>query len=228
MLIVPVLLGAIASSWTWLTLPLFIAWIDAYLLSYYLLQWWKTRKLHRFLAPIRLYGVVLVVLGGALVVAEPWLALVALAFLPFAAVNFWYARRKDERALVNGLVSVTQACLMLPVTYALGGGDDWHRAAVLTAASWLYFAGTVLYVKTMIREKGDPTYLRGSIGFHLVALVVATVLEPWLALPFAAYLVRAVVLPRRAAVQPLRPGRIGVIEIANTLLLVVVSLAATA
>lgn len=228
MLVVPVLLGTLASSWTWLVIPLLIAWLDAYLLSYYLLQWWKTRKLQRFLAPIRLYGLVLIATGVVLVIAEPWLVLVAFAFAPFTAVNAWYARRKDERALVNGLVSVTQACLMLPVAYALGGGDDWHRAVVLTASSWLYFAGTVFYVKTMIREKGDPTYLHWSVGFHVVALVVAVALEPWLAIPFAVYLIRSVALPHRAAAQPLRPGRIGVIEIVNTLLLVAVALVATA
>ena len=227
MLVTPFLLGTLASSWTWLALPLLVAWVDAYLLSYYLLQAWKTRRLSRVLAPVRLYGAVLVVLGLPLVWAQPWLGLAAVAFVPFAAVNAWYARRRDERALVNGLVSVTQACLMVPVAYGVGGGDDWARAAVLTAVAWLYFAGTVLYVKTMIREKGEASYVRASVGYHAVALVVATWLDPWFAAPFALYLGRAWLMPRLAATRPVRPAQVGALEIVATLLLLAVALPAT-
>lgn len=228
MLVTPFLMGTLASSWTWSALPLLLAWVDAYLLSYYLLQGWKTRRFARVAQPIRLYAIVLAVLGVVLVVRDPWLVLAAAAFLPFAAVNAWYARRHDDRALVNGLVSVTQACLMVPVAYGVGGGDDWHRAAILYGAAWLYFAGTVFYVKTMIREKGDPTFLGWSLGFHAAALAAATLLEPWLALPFALFLGRAWLMPHLARTRTIRPGRVGIIEIFNTLLLIVVALVSTA
>jgi hypothetical protein len=228
MLVAPFLLGTLASSWTWLAAPLLVAWVDGYLLSYYVLQWVKTRRRQRVAAPLRLYGLLLLPLAVLLVLAEPWLVLAGVAFLPFTAVNAWYARRRDERALVNGLVSVTQACLMVPVAYGVGGGDDWRRAAVLYAAAWLYFAGTVFYVKTMIREKGDPAHLRWSVGFHAVAVVAAAALDPWLVGPFALFLLRAVAMPRRAASRPVRPAQVGALEVVNTVLLVVVALASTA
>jgi len=228
MLLAPFLMGTLASSWTVWSLPLLLAWLDGYLLSYYALQAWKTRRVGRFAAPLRAYAALFVPLAALLVWAHPWLLVAAAGFLPFTAVNAWYARRRDERALVNGLVSVTQGCLMVFVAYGVGDGDDWRRAAVLYAAAWLYFAGTVFYVKTMIREKGDPTFLGWSLGFHVVALVVAAVLEPWLALPFALDLGRAWLMPHLARTRTIRPGRVGVVEIGNTLLVVVVALVATA
>lgn len=227
MLVAPFVVGTSASSWTWTAPVLLVAWLDAYLLSYYVLQWAKTGRRQRYLPQIRLYGLVLVPSAAVLVAAEPWLVLAAAALVPFSAVNAWYARRHDERALANGIVSVTQACLMVPIAYGVGGGEDWLRAAQLFTACWLYFAGTVVYVKTMIREKGDRTYLRLSIGFHVVAVVLAAWVAPWLALPFGLYLARAVLMPRRAAVHPVRPAQVGAVEIVNTVLLVAVALLAT-
>ena len=44
---------------------------------------------------------------------------------------------------------------MTLVAYDAGGGTDWARAWLLTAILAAYFVGTVLYVKTMIRERGS-------------------------------------------------------------------------
>ncbi|MCY0948437.1 hypothetical protein [Streptomyces sp. H27-S2] len=65
------------------------------------------------------------------------------------------------------------------------------ESAAPALACLLYFAGTVPYVKTMIRERNSRAYHRGSAAYHAVALAVAACLSPWLALPFAAYLARA-------------------------------------
>jgi hypothetical protein len=78
----------------------------------------------------------------------------------------------------------------------------------------LYFAGTVLYVKTMIRERGVVAYRRASIGFHLLALALASLLGAAPAVVFALLLARAWLLPGR----PLTPKRVGLIEIAASIL----------
>jgi hypothetical protein len=53
-----------------------------------------------------------------------------------------------------------------------------------------------------------------SIAFHAVALAIATMIEPLLALPFGFLLIRAVVVPPRRW----RPARIGAVEIVGSLL----------
>ncbi len=86
----------------------------------------------------------------------------------------------------------------------------------------LYLVGTVCYVKTMIRERGDVGYLRLSIGFHAVALLAAAWLDPLLAPVFLLLLIRAAALPGRG----LRPARVGMIEIGCSLLVLAVVLLA--
>ncbi len=78
-----------------------------------------------------------------------------------------------------------------------------------------YFLGTVFYVKTMIRERHNPTYRRWSISYHLFAVAIAGWLSPWAVALFAWLLVRAALLPRRG----LTPKRVGLVEIANCVLL---------
>ena len=233
MLIVPFLLGGAASSFGWWSLPLLVVWIDAYLLSFYAFQALKARRLQRYRSPVQLYAVVLVAVGVPLVAVRPWLIVAAVAFLPFAVVNAWYAYRRNDRAVVNGLASVTQACLMVFVAYALGtqaaagsvpGVATVPEPMALFGICWLYFAGTVFYVKTMIRQAGDRSYYWVSVAFHAIALAIAMLIDPWLALPFAVFLGRAAALPR----YRLRPGLVGVIELGNCVLLVVASLATVA
>ncbi|WP_222932719.1 YwiC-like family protein [Nocardia yunnanensis] len=227
MLSAPFLVGMGLGRASWWHVPLGIAWLLGYMTAFHLEQYVRLRHIarnpkapRRHVRPLVTFGAILIVIGAALAVAHPWLLLAAAAMAPFFAVNLWYAWRNDERALVNGLVAVFPACGMLVVSLHLGGGDlaaGWRPAV----ACLLYFAGTVFYVKTMIRERGNRDFYRISIGYHVVALAVAVWLRPLLAVAFAVYLARAVLLPGRA----LRPAKVGIIEMGCCALLMVLLLA---
>ncbi|MFD0358023.1 YwiC-like family protein [Streptomyces sp. NPDC127110] len=215
MLVVPFLAGtALAPHPGWEHLLLLAAWLLGYAAVFHGQQWLRLHA--RGLRSARRHTAPALVLGGAcaaaalpLAVLHPWLLLAAAAAAPFLAVNTWYAWRGRERALANGLAAVVPACGMALVAARLGGlgpGRAWPAAV----ACLLYFAGTVPYVKTMIRERGSRAYRRGSVAYHAAALALAALLSPWLALPFAAYLARAAALPGR----PLRPAVIGATELA--------------
>ncbi|MEU8772761.1 YwiC-like family protein [Streptomyces sp. NPDC048606] len=214
MLTVPFLAGTFLSPRPgWAHAALLAAWLLGYAAAFHAQQWLRLHA--RALRSARRHGRPALVLGAAcaafglpLAAAHPWLVPAACAAAPFVAVNTLYAWRGRERALVNGLAAVVPACAVLPVAAGLGGlgpGGSW-RAAV---ACLLYFAGTVPYVKTMIRERRSRAYRRGSVAYHAVALAAATALSPWLAAPFTAYLARAAVLPGRG----LRPAVVGAVEI---------------
>ncbi|MFE3195749.1 YwiC-like family protein [Nocardia sp. NPDC059240] len=221
MLAVPFLVGMWLGHPTWAHLPLLLAWLLGYMTAFHLEQYLRLRHIsrnpkapRRHLRPLLTFGAALVVIGAGLALTHPWLVLAPSAMAPFFAVNLWFAWRNDERALVNGLVAVVPACGMLLVSAYLGGGaltDGWRPAV----ACLLYFAGTVFYVKTMIRERGNRDYYRASIVYHLFALAVAAWLQPLLFVAFAVYLARAALLPGRA----LRPARVGMIEMACCALL---------
>ncbi|MER6629708.1 YwiC-like family protein [Streptomyces sp. NPDC000987] len=223
MLVVPFLAGMLLGDPTPWHALLLLAWLLGYLAVFHVQQWLRLRHnsrnpraAARHTRPVRLFTTALVPCGVALVVHAPWLLLAAVCAAPFLAVNCWYAWRNRERALVNGLVAVVPACGMLPVALLLGGGaiaDAWRPAL----ACLLYFAGTVLYVKTMIRERGSTAYRWASGGYHAVALgVAAAVLGPWLAGFFAVCLGRALAVP---ALGRVRVGVVGAGEAVLSVLL---------
>lgn len=217
MLTVPFLAGTfLAPRPGWEHAALLAAWLLGYSALFHAQQWLRLRRVaarrpavaRGHVRPALVLGAACAAAGIPLAVAHPWLLLAGAAAAPFVAVTTWYARRNRERALINGLVAVVPACGMLLVAAHLGGaGRPWAPAA----ACLLYFGGTVPYVKTMIRERNSRTYYRGSVAHHAAALALAAVfLSPWLAIPFGAYLARAIALPGRG----LRAPVIGAVEIA--------------
>ncbi|WP_328707964.1 YwiC-like family protein [Streptomyces mesophilus] len=227
MLAVPFLAGTLLGSPRWAHLPLLAAWLLGYMATYHAQQWLRLSRLsrnpkapRRHIRPALVFGAAFAVLGLPLAYRYPWLLAACLVAVPFVAANTWYARRNKERALVNGLLAVVPACGMLLVTYRLGEGSWGALGPAL--ACLLYFAGTVPYVKTMIRERNSRTYYRGSVTYHALAIPAAALLSPWLALPFAAYLVRALVLPGRGVKVPV----VGAIEVMGSVALLVTLLLA--
>lgn len=214
MLAVPFAAGLVAAGYRWLDLPLLAAWLAGYLLSYYALLAVKSRRPARYRAQLLLYGALTAVPAAIVLSARPRLLWYAPAYAALAGVNAWYAWRRDERALLNDVASVAQSCLMVFVVATV--------AAVAPRAVWgaflaclAYFLGTVLYVKTMIRERDNVPFRRWSIGYHLLALAVTAWLSPWFAALFAWLAARSALFPRLR----LAPLRVGLVELANCVLL---------
>jgi hypothetical protein len=213
MLLLPYLAGLLAAGFRWPDLPLLGAWLCGYLLSYYLLQAVKTRRIHRFRPPILLYAPLTAGFALPVLIARPQVLVLAPGYALLIAVNAYYAWRRRERALLNDLASVLQSCLMVFVLGAVAGVPAGRVAAPFVVIL-LYLTGTVLYVKTMIRERGSRPYHRASIAFHALALAVVAPLGPVPAGVFALLLARAWLLPHR----PLSPKQVGLLEIVASVL----------
>lgn len=197
MLIVPFLFGVFASAPVIFHLPLFLGWLLLYLFTFPLLQLIRTGKKDRYKKPLMLYGVLLAPLAGALLLVKPGLSWYALSLLPFFLINCYYARKNQERAIANDFAAVLLFSSIVFVTYKIGGGNDWGVALSLFSLSVLYFAGTVFYVKTMIREKRNKVFYWLSVCYHIIQIaVMAWLFSPWLLLPAGALLIRAIVSPR--------------------------------
>jgi len=220
MLAVPFLLGVAASGWSWVHLPLLVAWYGGYLASYNLFAVVHVRRPEQYRIPLLTYGAVTAVAGSVVLLAVPAVAWFALAYAPLLALNVHYARHRSERSLANDLILVAEATLMAPLTYLVGIGGpqqaDWRLAATAALVSALYLVSTVLHVKTMIRERGNARFRTVSLLWHVIALLVAALVSPWLAVPFGFLLARALVLPgRRVQIRT-----VGLVELAGTLLVV--------
>lgn len=220
MLATPLLVGSLASGLRWPHLLLAAFWFSGYFAFFATGLWLKSRRKPRYLPPMKVYLPLATVLGIALLLIQWRLLLWAPLFVLPMTVGLVASATRHERALLSGLATTVGSSLMTLVAYDLGPGTDWTRAWTLTAVLAVYFAGTVFYIKSAIRERGNTRFLAVSVAYHAVAALTAFVL-----LPGAAGLtlgVLGLVLTTRAALIP-RLGwsaaRLGVGEIVATVAL---------
>ncbi|SCL23709.1 YwiC-like protein [Micromonospora rhizosphaerae] len=214
MLLLPYAAALTVTGPRWPHLPLLGAWLAGYLLSYYALQAVKTGRPDRVRPQLLLYGGATALLAAPVLLARPAVLGYAPLYGLLVGGNVWYARRRRERAVLNDLASVTQSTLMVFVVATVAGVPPRALAGV-AAAVFAYLVATVLYVKTMIRERESAGYRRASVAYHLAVLLVAVVAwGPAMAAVFGLLLLRAALLPGRR----LSPLRVGVLEIVGSLL----------
>ena len=244
MLVVPPVVGAVLSGPTWRHGLLLVAWLVAYLAYYAVGLWLRSGRKGRYLPPVRAYGAAAVVVGGTLLVLTPGLLVWAPVYGVLLGVSLAASVRRADRSWLNDAVTVLAACLMTVVAAGLGSsgpaGDArsvtaWATALrdgsaashhVLLAAGVLlgYFWGTVLYVKTMIRERGRRDVLAWSIGYHVVGAAAGFVVHPLLGAVGVLLAARAAAVPRlwpRAT-----PKAIGLGEVVATLAVAAAALSA--
>jgi len=233
MLAAPLLVGTVRGGATWLHLLLAASWLVAYLAFNATSLWLKARRRPRWWPPVRAYGLLLALLGVPLFWLDRALLRWGLLFAPLLTVGLWSAWSRQDRSLLNDGATTLAACLACPVAWQLGRDPlatpaaAWATAVVL----WVYFFGTAFYVKTMIRERGNPVMLRLSIGYHAAATLALAVLGAWHGAPWGALAVVFALLTARAWIVPVRlpratPKHLGLGEIVATTVLVAVLLTA--
>ncbi|MBT2289330.1 YwiC-like family protein [Paenibacillus albidus] len=197
MLILPFLFGVAASGGHYLHIPLFVCWLLIYLFSFPLLQWVKTRRSDRYGKPVLVYGALLVPFILYMIISVPNLFWFALPLIPLFAVNVYFAKTKNERALLNDISAILAFCLMVYPVFYVGEGESWEMATNLFVLSVLYFIGTALYVKTIIRERKNPYYYYASVIYHIIMVVLGLLFWPAVAAaPLVVLLLRAIILPK--------------------------------
>lgn len=229
MLASPLLVGILASGVAWVQLPLAAFWFAGYFAFFATSLWLKAHRRAKWFPPVRAYGLLTAALGVVVLVLDPGLVRWAPLFVVPLGIGLYAAAHRNDRALLSGLATTAGSALMTVVAYDAGPGSDLPRAWALALVQLLYFAGTVFYVKTVIRERDNPAYRWLSSGYHVFALLaVATVfgvlqddVTAWpLLLVFALLLARAVVVP------PFRPTpkQAGIGEVVATVAVATTSL----
>ncbi len=227
-LIVPLILGALLGAGTWLGLVFAVTWVAAYPVSYFggrgLLMrirrgQFTTKTKAEFRAAVP-WAVVAAVGAVVLIVARPWIVVPGVVVGVIWMASLWLTWIGRERGLTNDLLLTALASIATPFMWAVANDVTaldavppgiWQAAAV----SLLFFVGSVLHVKSLIRGARDARWHWASVAFHVVALVLATAMTWWLAAPFLVALARTVAMPKG-----LTPKQIGLTEAAVTALLV--------
>lgn len=234
MLVVPFVLGSFLrlrdGEPGWFLIPLFACWMLGYFAFNAASGWLKApaKRRHQWVKPLLVYGALSVLAGLLTLAIAGWPLLTwAPAFVPLVLPALWLASRRHERATVGGALTIAAASLMVPIARYPHGWDALQLDAGLTwivaLLAFLYFFGTVLYVKTNIRERGRPGWLVASVAYHAACVLLAAVLAWaglaawWWAGFFALTTLRSWLIPRRHW----SAKHIGFLEVGLSTLLVV-------
>lgn len=232
MLIVPFALGVVLRSRVanldaWLV-PLAVTVLAAYFCFNALTFWLRAAPARRssYTRPVLVYGAVALGFGMLTMLMGGWPIMAWLPIgLPFAVAAVWLASNRHDRAILSGFATQVLAVGMgLVVRFITPAAmvAEWptaYRDAVVMVALFIYFFGTVLHVKALIRERGQrPARLR-AVSWHAAATVLAVgaVAAGWAAAMwivfFAGTKARTWYMSRPDLVGRLKPLQIGVLEI---------------
>lgn len=205
-------------------------WLTGYLAFSAMTTWLKAPVTRRPAArtPLLTWTLLAAALGVAsLVLSGPGLLGWVPPFALLVAPALWLAATRRERSVASGALTVAAASLMTLVTRFVTPGvlldslgtPPGTSALVHAALVFTYLFGTVLHVKTMIRERGHTGWFAASVGWHAAATVgtavaaVAGALPAGWAVLFGLTVARAWLLPRLAARRTVRPVAVGLVEI---------------
>lgn len=234
MITIPPLVGIIEGGWRWVHLPFLTTWWLGYFCFFAASLWLRSHGKRRYLRPVVVYGAASACFGIVTALSEPEILRWVPVFLPLVGLAAGAAWLRKDRSVWAGFVTVAAACLTLPVTWDIATAGTSGYAT--TPLVWLhtlllfgYFAGTVLYVKTNIRERGSVRYLTASVAWHIVWLVLVIIfvlvsstsatgfahpLSAWNILVWAGLVVRSIGVPiydarvRRVPVKAIGVGEL--------------------
>lgn len=185
-----------------------LAWLCAYCFNFYYSLSFKTKNWDKRRKQIVIYLLVTSLLSLYLIFIDPSIIKVAPIFAAGFIANLYFVRKKNERALINDFIGIILSAV---VGYLIGG--DLIGLSLISA----YFIGTVFYVKTMIREKGNQKMLMYSTLWHFFAMLYAFVNSIQIGELFSLLLARALFIPR----TKLKPKQIGMVEFGFTTMLLI-------
>ncbi|QAY63485.1 hypothetical protein ET495_09730 [Xylanimonas allomyrinae] len=162
---------------------LLVTWFVGYFAYDAVGLWLKSRRKARYARPAQVYAVAAAATGLTTVALDARLLWWAPWFVPLLAVGLWASAHRSERTVLAGGALVAAASLMTLVAAAAclppaaPAGWDASLVPVAGAAGFVlaYLFGTVLYVKSMIRERGVRSYAVASVAYHAVVCAVAGV-----------------------------------------------------
>lgn len=218
MIIMPVLFGMFASPFNIYQLLFFAAWFMIFFFIDNLLFYVKQRKKNiAYVKGSLLFLSIATILLIPVILHDFRIMLFFLAMLPFGAVNLYFASKRNERHLLNDFSAITIFSIAGLLSYFIGAGQIDNKMIYIFLISFLYFVGTTLYVKTMIREKKNVKYKYLSFSYHIIGLILAFFIHPLIGIAFIPSLVRAIAFYGKQ----MKPIKIGIAEIANAVFITI-------
>ncbi|OBX10478.1 YwiC-like family protein [Gallibacterium genomosp. 3] len=198
MALLPFCYGVLLTTPIGLHICLLVAWFALYLMTYPFLALFKGRNMSLYWRWTFIYGGISLVFALPAIWYNPQILYFVVAMLPLVLVNIYYTKTKNERALLNDVAAIIIFAIAGMAAYYFPSQQwDFHLIEIALYPS-LFFLGTTLYVKSVMRERKNPIYYYVSCGFHIACAVLPLLLANWLlSLAFVIPLLRAILLPKR-------------------------------
>ncbi len=149
-------------------IPLFLGWLFLYLAVNPVTLALKKKQIKPYQKWMCYYGFPACCFLMIPLFHKPPLIWVGVSLLPLFLIHMHFARRKNERALLNDVAGVLFFCSGGLASCWLGMGtlDGWAWFIFLQSA--LFFIGSSFYVKSVIRERKNRAFAYWSWGYHLL------------------------------------------------------------
>lgn len=208
----------------------FLTWVSGYPISYFLGRaliarirrgtW--TAKARADLQSATPWLVITFFGASSLLSLRPWLFFYGIVVIALWSISVYLSWAGRERGITNDLLLVGLASMEPVLMYQVAKNHASligipHSIWIAALMSLLFFAGSVVHVKSLIREAKNRNWHFASVAFHLLVLVALLLLvRPWyLAIPFAFALARTVFIK-----PGLRPSALGGVEAVVAIVLV--------
>lgn len=206
----------------WIGWVFLFTWIGAYPFTYFASRAivarsrrgsWTSRATRELRNSVE-WSIIAIVGSVILIAYRPWIILSGAVVILIWGLSTYLSWAGHERGISNDLLLITLASTAPILMYQVANdkksfGEVPNAIWIAALLSLLYFFGSVLHVKALIREAKNPIWHWGSVLFHgLVVTGLLLAVQPaWLVLPFALGLVRTTVMK-----PGLKPRQIGIIE----------------
>ncbi|EIJ70138.1 YwiC-like family protein [Pasteurella bettyae] len=224
MALMPFIYGMLLSTPIWQHGFLLLAWFSLYLMTYPFLNLFKGRNLELYKKWTVIYFSAVIIFAIPAVLHNWRILYFAIAIILLSPISIYYVKRKDERSLLNDFNGILIFAIAGMCSYYFANSDWDEKIYWIAIYPSLFFIGTTFYVKSMMRERKNPVYLRISIVFHLACIVMFACMQQYLlALAFIVPFIRAIWLPHKK----LSIKQVGLIEMGVSLCFFIMLLCAT-
>ncbi|MEI8082957.1 MAG: YwiC-like family protein, partial [Actinomycetes bacterium] len=199
----PILLGAMNSPWSLILPAISAAWICAFPISYFVIAALRFPHPGRFIRPLVIWSIFGVPLTTIVVVSQPWLLWFGIGYVVAFAVNLAFARRHQERSLINDLIFVAECTAIIPITWGTGlDNHSWQLPDfgsapnvlwISTVSCAVFLISSTLHVKSLMRERNDRRFRRASQIWSSAAVLIGIWFGYLLGLPLGPTIVVAYV-----------------------------------
>lgn len=216
MVFMPLVLGIAAGGFHPSQLLYMAGWLLMFFAADHVLMFIKRMKRSKefgYLKSASLFGGIAILLFLYPLVVEYRIIFFFLAMMPLGMITAYYAKIRDERNIINDIAAI--------MIFSIAGGGmaflnshEWtHGVTTVVAVSFLYFVGSALVVKTVVRERNNIRYRNASYIYHALLFIGMMGWHYILGIAFVFGIVRAVGVYGRGWT----PKKLGILEIIHVL-----------